>query len=223
MARIQLLGEVKYPGTYPILEERSTLYSVVKQAGLFTDKADLSKARIIRWSVANQHDPEYSSLKLFDAQNMDQTEISYLKMKNRYDPPTLTVDFVKLFNDNDMKHDVLLCDGDQIEIPYKTQTVNVVGFVKHPGIVTFKAGESYRYYIELAGGFAYRARTGSVRLIKGNSGKWEKVSRSTVIEVGDTIFIPEKDEFDGWIFFKDVLLVASQVTTIILVVKNLAQ
>jgi len=221
MSQVHLLGEIKHPGVYPINEEETTLFNVVKQAGFFTDRADLTHARVIRWSAAERYDPEYYGLKQFEWGNMSQFEISYVKTKNRFDPPVVSVDFVKLFRDHDLSKDVLLHNGDEIEIPYKTQTVNVIGFVNHPGLITYKQGESYEYYINLAGGFSFNAKRSMIRILKGATGKWVLATKHTVIEVGDTIFIPEKDDLDLWSLFKDTLLVVSQVTTIILVVRNL--
>ena len=221
MSLVKVFGEVQHPGLYPIQDEKTTLYKVIKQSGNLTKNADLGNARIIRWSLANQHDPEYSGLKDFEPENMSQTEASYYKNKNRFDPPVVYVDFKKLFEEDDMSYDVGLQNGDEIEIPFLTKTVNVVGFVKHPGLITFKQGESFKYYIEMAGGFSHKANRTEVQLLRAGNYKWDVARKSNVIYAGDTIFIPEKDDLDSWLIFKDILLVLSQVTTVIIVVRNL--
>lgn len=221
MSLVKVFGEVKYPGVYPIQPEKTTLYTVIKQSGFPTKNADLSKARIIRWSVANAHDPEYYSLKTFGVENMSQMEASYYKVKNRFDPPTVNADFKRLFEDEDMSCDVELRNGDEIEIPFLTKTVNVVGFVKYPGLVPYKEGESFKYYIELAGGFAHKANRTEVHMLRSGTSKWDVARKANIIYAGDVIFVPEKDDLDAWLIFKDILLVLSQVTTVIIVVRNL--
>jgi hypothetical protein len=60
-----------------------------------------------------------------------------------------------------------------------------------------------------------------LRLIKAHSGTWMKPKKSTPIEIGDTIFVPEKQEVDWWELSKDLLLVASQVATVLIMIKSL--
>jgi protein involved in polysaccharide export with SLBB domain len=93
--------------------------------------------------------------------------------------------------------------------------------VNNPGLIHYVPGENFHYYIQKAGGYSWNARKGMLRLIKAHSGTWMKPKKSTPIEIGDTIFVPEKQEVDWWELSKDLLLVASQVATVLIMIKSL--
>jgi len=59
-----------------------------------------------------------------------------------------------------------------------------------------------------------------MRLIRSQSGMWLKPKNKTPVELGDTIFVPEKQEIEYWELWKDILLVASQIATIVLVIRS---
>jgi protein involved in polysaccharide export with SLBB domain len=92
--------------------------------------------------------------------------------------------------------------------------------VNRPGLVKWVPGKNVEYYIEKAGGFSWNARKGKIRLIKAQTSKWIKPKKNTPVEIGDTIFVPEKTEIDYWEMWKDILLIVSQIATIILVVQS---
>jgi len=130
------------------------------------------------------------------------------------------VDFKKLFTDKDTDQDISLREHDLIEVPTLSPTVNVAGQVNNPGLIRFKPGRDFEYYIEKAGGYSWNARKGKMRLIKAQTGKWIKPKKDTPIEIGDTIFVPEKQETEYWELWKDLLLVASQIATILIVIRS---
>lgn len=53
--------------------------------------------------------------------------------------------------------DIVLREGDVIEIPEYNNTVRISGAVMYPNTVSFEDGKTLKYYIEQAGGY------GSVR------------------------------------------------------------
>lgn len=64
----------------------------------------------------------------------------------------LNADLEKLYSDNDDDFDVLLRDGDNINIPSKPNTILLKGEVNNSGLFKFIPGESVKDYIEKAGG-----------------------------------------------------------------------
>jgi len=218
---VRIQGEVVFPGVYPINENITTLSDMIVSCGGFTGKANLNSAKVIRTATSNEDDPEYKRLQQMTVTEMQDMEYEYYKTLSRLEAPAVVVDFVKLFVNKEKDRDVLLRDRDIIDIPAITPTVNVAGQVNSPGLVNFIEGKSYEYYIGEAGGFSWNANKGKTRLIKAQTGRWIKPKKNTTIEIGDTIFVPEKQELEYWELWKDMLLIVSQIATILLVIRSI--
>jgi len=216
-------GEVEFPGGYAIEDGRTTLYDILVASGGPTQKADLQNAFLQRKSSEDVVDPEFERLKIMLVEDMTPLEYEYFKTKSREMRGKFATDFQKLWLENDPEFNFLLKTGDFIFIPDKTVTVTISGQVKNPGLVTYLEGKNYLYYVDKAGGFAWRARKGKIRLIKANTGEWMKPNKNTPIEVGDMVFIPEKPEIDYWDLTKDIMSIAAQIATVIIVIQNVAK
>ena len=218
---VKLTGEVKYPGVYPIEEDRVKLTEIIAVCGGFTPKADLENSRVIRWSLAEIEDPEFERLSAMTVAEMSNMEYEYFKNRSREEAPGVVVDFASLFNDKNQALDIVLKDKDEIVVPLFLPTVKVAGQVNNPGLINYEPDRNVDYYIAKAGGYSWNARKSKLRLIKAQSGTWLKPRSSTRIDIGDTIFVPEKKEYDYWELVKDILLVTTQVATIIVVTRTL--
>jgi protein involved in polysaccharide export with SLBB domain len=217
---VKVTGEVKYPGLYPIEEDQVKLTDIITACGGFTLKANLENARVRRWSLTEVEDPEFDRLSAMTVAEMSNMEYEYFKNRSREEAPEVVVDFVKLFQNNNKALDIVLKDKDEIEVPPLLPTVKVAGQVNNPGLVNYEPGKSYEYYINKTGGYSWNARKSKLRLIKAQSGTWLKPHKSTQIDIGDTIFVPEKKEYEYWELVKDILLVTTQVATIIVVTRT---
>ena len=220
---VTVSGEVEFPGGYAIEDGKTTLYDILVESGGPTPKADLQNAYLQRRSREDVIDSEYERLKKMLIEDMTPLEYEYFKTKSREMRGKFATNFQKLWFENDPEFNFLLKTGDHIYIPDKTVTVTVSGQVKNPGLVTYSEGENYLYYIDKAGGFAWRARKGKIRLIKANTGEWLKPNENTPVEVGDMVFIPEKPEMDYWDLTKDIMTIAAQIATVIIVIQNVAK
>ncbi|MDK9699148.1 MAG: SLBB domain-containing protein [bacterium] len=215
---VTVQGEVKFPGDYPVDEKSTKLSDVLQAAGGLTDRANSEEVSLVRRTLMMIPDPEYNRLFGLKREEMNWTEYEYLKAKRRDLEPKIVVDVAKLAaNESEATKNVVLFDGDVVRVPRKIVTVKVLGQVTKPGLVVFESGKSFKYYIEQAGGYTFKAYTGKIRIIKAQSGQWLKAKSSTPIDVGDTIFIPEKPETDWWASYKDAMLVLSQLATLYLV------
>ncbi len=87
--------------------------------------------------------------------------------------------------------DVVLEDGDIINIPERPTTVSISGAVMLPSAVLFEPGQSFQYYIDRAGGVTADAATDNVLIIRA-SGALIRYKKGIRIEVGDNILIPTK-------------------------------
>jgi polysaccharide export outer membrane protein len=216
--QVTVKGEVLYPGEYDIEEDKTELSEVITKAGGFTADASLAEAEMIR--VYNVVDPEFERLKNISVADMTKSEYDYFKLRARETPGRVAVDFGRLFLEGQNEYDVVLKNGDIINIPPKSMVVNVSGSVVNPGLVPYKQGEDYKYYIERAGGLSWKARESKIQVVKGLTGERLRPSKSREIDPGDTILVPEKPERDYWGFFKDTMIVLGNLATIYLVVQQ---
>jgi protein involved in polysaccharide export with SLBB domain len=211
-------GEVFYPGVYDIEEDQTKLSEVIARAGGFTPDASLAEAEMIR--VYNVVDPEFERLKSIPVADMTKSEYDYFKLRARETSGKMAADFEKLFLEGLRKYDIVLKNGDIINIPPKSMVVNVSGSVVNPGLVPYESGEDYRYYIKRAGGLSWKARKSKIQIVKGLTGERLRPSKSRKIDPGDTILVPEKPERDYWGFFKDTMIVLGNLATVYLVVRQ---
>ncbi len=216
--QVTIDGEVLYPGVYDIVEDQTKLSEVIAKARGFTPDASLAEAEMIR--AYDIVDPEFERLKNIPVADMTKSEYDYFKLRARETAGRVAVDFEKLFLEGQREYDIVLKNGDVINIPPKSMVVNVSGSVVNPGLVPYKSGEDYKYYIKRAGGLSWKARKSKIQIVKGLTGERLRPSRSRKIDPGDTILVPEKSERDYWGFFKDTMLVLGNLATIYLVVQQ---
>jgi hypothetical protein len=75
---------------------------------------------------------------------------------------------------------------------------------------------TYEDYINLAGGYGWRALDDEVRVIKANTGEWIEAEDIDSLEPGDTIWIPEDPPGPKfWDVFTTALQITGQVAAII--------
>jgi polysaccharide export outer membrane protein len=213
---VKVEGKIKYPGWYKIVKDSTTLREIVNEAGGFMEDASLTEASLTRKIGTEEYDPEFERLKQIPRVDMTDDEYDYLKAKSRERPGRVVVDFEKLFNDNELNEDVILERGDIINVPEAKNYVNLLGQVVNPGRVIYENGLTVDDYIELAGGFGWRAIEGEVRVIKAKTGEWIEADDVDSLDPGDTIWIPEEPPGPKfWEVFTSVLQVTGQIAAVI--------
>jgi len=215
---VEVRGEVKFPGFYPIVQDSTTLKMILLQAGGFTEEALIGEAKLIRKHAAVLEDKEFDRLKSMTRDDMSKLEYEYFVMKqNSAEIHEIVVDFAKLMMRDDPSQDVALQDGDVIFIPQTPNVVLISGRVGKPGGVVHKANADLNYYIAQAGGYAWDADHKRTKVIKvtGEIRDDEEVDRFVP---GDRVWVPRKSEHDYWQIFRDIMLVAGQVATMYLVI-----
>ena len=219
---IEVFGEIKFPGTYAIDEDITTLLDILKIAGGPTYRADLQNSFLQRKSHEDLVDPEFNRLKKMTIDEMTTIEYEYFKAKSRELKGKFSANFEKIWK-NHQSTEITLKNGDFIYVSRQTSTVNITGSVKNPGLTSFIPNQNYLYYIEKSGGLAWNARKSKIRIIKANTGEWLKPNKKTIVEVGDMIFVPEKIEHDYWQITKDVMKIMAEIATVIIVIQNVTQ
>lgn len=91
--------------------------------------------------------------------------------------------------------DIVLCEGDVIEIPEYNNTVRISGAVMYPNTVSFEDGKTLKYYIEQAGGYGFRAKKSKAYIVymNGQVKRAKKGSRE-LIQPGCEVIVPVKEK-----------------------------
>jgi protein involved in polysaccharide export with SLBB domain len=213
---VSIDGYVMYPGFYKIIEDKTTLIDIIKEAGGFRKEASLTEAYLTRTLGTIENDPEFERLKLIPRVDMSDDEYDYLKAKSRQRKGRVTVDFYKLFIQKENTENVLLKRGDIISVPEAKNYIIMLGQVINPGNIIFQPNLNYKDYIDLAGGYGWRAKKGDVRIIKSNTGEWVDADESETLKPGDAIWVPEKPQPPKfWDVFTTSLTIIGQVAAIV--------
>ncbi len=222
-ALVEVQGEVVFPGFYPIKKDSTYLSHIIQAAGGLTGEALIGEAKLVRTRDAVIEDKEYERLAQMSRSEMSNSEYEYFVMKHNSDNvDEIVVDFERLLFQGDSTEDVLLKDGDLINIPKRPGVVYVSGRVSKPGGILFKPGAGFDYYIQKAGGYTWDARKRQTKIIK-VTGEIKKRRQIKAFEPGDRIFVPRKQDRDYWRSFYDVVIVLGQLAAVYLVVRTATQ
>jgi len=223
MNRVVLFGELKHPGYYAIDPGHTKLRELIQRAGGFTSEASISDAVLIRRQMV-ERDPEYDRIAQIDPEKRTDEETEYFRVKNRERSGVITINFQQLMDGKETEN-VTLVNEDSLYVPRIKGFVKVSGKVKNPGNVTYKPGAGYAYYIDLAGGYGWRADIDNEQIIKGKTGEKFLASNTEdyTLESGDAIFVPEEPPGDFWTGFTTAIAVTAQLMTILAVVVNLTK
>jgi len=228
-AQVRVSGEVKFPGVYVIEEGVETLTDLVERAGGLTDEASLAEARLVRGLYRSRPHPIEREIAgvLETDMTEDWKDSDLTKTLSREPKGTVALDYEALFlsdeeaDDDDQPRDVLLMDGDVLDIPRATRLVRVAGQVNNPGLVALVDGEGHNHYIRLAGGYGSKADKRGTVLIRPGGGQRIKAGGREV-RAGDIIWVPKRPDYSWWGITKDILTVAAQIATVWLVVDSIA-
>jgi len=217
--QVLILGEVKYPGFYAIDSDSTYLSQVLDKTGGYTRLASLAEAEMTRFTDKEIADREFKRLQLMNVSDMSDLEYEYFKVKSREKPGRVAVNFQELY---ELKNgsDIKLKNGDVIIVPRASEVINVSGEVANPGLLGYNPDYKYMDYIELAGGFSFRANKGKIRIIKGPTGEWKKAKGNTPLRPGDTILVPEKKKRNYFNTLKDIMAFSANAATVFLVIRE---
>lgn len=226
--QVTLAGEVRFPGAYAALKGER-LSSVIARAGGFTQNAYLKAAQFIRVSTQKSQqeaiDKLIEQLEVEIAQKAQDVSGAFDKedieanrevvrarkslvaqLKKARAQGRVVIRLAEVEKLKGTSADVLLEDGDRLEVPKKMNVVNVVGRVYNPtGVVYDPARDTLGYYLRTVGGPTESADRDHIFLLKANGSVVTKDNvdggfflfgdrgiLSAKVEPGDSIVVPEK-------------------------------
>ena len=213
---VYITGEIKYPGVYAIEPGKTTIGDALEKVGGFTARADQTKLIINNKSIALIPDREKDRILLIPNENGSPEEKAYIKARMLTKKGTIESSSleqaVSLMN-------LPLVNDDEIVILENFDYIEILGGVLKPGRYPYTANITFDEYVDLAGGITNTA-TRKKFIIKAGTGQRLPIKKTVQIENGDTIFIPEKMEYNKWIILKDILASLGQVAALIVVIQN---
>ena len=196
---VEIVGEINYPGTYPIKIGTTTISDIIRLAGGFLPSADSSKIYINNKTIVKIPDRELERILLKDEINRSIEEKAYVKARIRTEKGALETSLNTIKNNN-----YLVTNNDVIFIQKYFPYVEVIGAVESPGRYPFSSANNANDYIKLAGGATKNASRKRF-VIKSTTGQRLKVSRNLDLQYGDVVFIPEKVDYNEWYAAKELV------------------
>ena len=177
---VQILGEVKYPGTYSILRKNEKISSLIKRSGGLTNYAYLDGVKLYRkFEVTAENDEEIKEMNISDElkktilNDPDAASIYAEELENynneffSSEPKSLKqinldmvyLDLEKALKSNQSKHNLVLNEGDSIIIPKTMDVVHITGELMNLQGNSISApyfnSKRANYYVKnFAGGFS---------------------------------------------------------------------
>jgi len=213
--KVRVEGHVRSPGEY-LISSTTTLYDVLVQCGGPTPQGDLTTAFVINSYLHGKPDPDIERLKEQPMSSMTPMEYNYLRSKLRQLKGKYSIDLKATWESQGSADNPLLHDSDYIYVPERMDMVWVSGQVRFPGLLPYVEGKKWEQYIADAGGYTNNRRLGGVRIIQSHSGNWIKPDKKININPGDIIFVAEQTDRDTWLDIKDIVLLTSQLVTILI-------
>ena len=187
---IRVTGEVNYEGAFTLEKKNLRLTDAINMAGGVTPDAYVKGARLIR----NMNDEERQRKQaVLDAirNNLEEKDsISWNKMEMSNSYP-IGIDLEKALKEPGGQYDIVLREGDRIDIPEYNGTVRISGDVQFPNTVTYVKGKGAKWYIENAGGYSESAKKKKAFIVYPN-GMMDVLAKGTNVEPGSEIIVPSK-------------------------------
>ena len=198
-------GQANFPGTYAMTKKNYRISDLIRDCGGITDQGYVRGASLIRTMTKEERERRDANnlraqIDIYEEGLRDGKELnlqvadSLLALKaitaNTY---SIAVDLEEATKKPGSIYDLVLREGDVLNIPKPEYTVKVSGEVMHPVSMAFEKGKSAKYYINHAGGYARKAykrhaygvhMNGSVMKLSGRT--------SRHIEPGTEIIVPSK-------------------------------
>ena len=213
---VKISGEVLYPGSYGIEFKDERVSRLIEKAGGLTDLAYLDGATLLRRTLLSERqrkkrEETLSNLnigsKVKTTEGLDPTldlDAATTTLEGEeadsYINEDIAIDLRRILsNPNDITHDLILQDGDEIVIPKRLETVRIEGEVLYPTTVKYNSGRNFLEYISSAGGYTRKSAKGSayVRYPNGSVDRTRKfmfMRFHPKVEPGSEIVIPPKAE-----------------------------
>jgi protein involved in polysaccharide export with SLBB domain len=217
---VQIIGSYRGPSYFTVRKE-TRLHDLLNHIPIDPNMADYGSIYIMRKSVAaRQKEMLEDSLNRLERSVFTAPANSDGEASIRTKEAELVMQFVEkarkvqplgkvVVSDNGVIANIMLEQGDQIVIPYKTDLIQVGGEVMMPQAVVYNEGAKLDDYVAWAGGFTDRANDKRIAVVHAN-GLMEFQDAGSV-RPGDQILVMPKVDSKMMQSIKDITQVIYQV------------
>ena len=162
--RVAVNGEINFPGNYTIEMKNERISDLVERAGGLSPYAFLEGASLIR---ENPYYKDAAINNVFDNLNETGTEDANLNNKRSF---KVGIDLEKILAEGgkESKYNLVLQNGDRLEIPSVKETVKVQGEILAPSLIRYDKTNTLKDYINKSGGFSSKAKKSKTYVIYSN-------------------------------------------------------
>lgn len=215
---VGIAGEVLYPGQYVLAQKGERLSDLVRKAGGLNPDAYVTGARLVRKLNKDEKTRVESLLKFSKQSGKDSIDLSRLDIGDSY---YVGIQLAKALSKPGSEFDIILREGDVLNVPQYTGTVKVSGAVMYPNTVVYEKGAGLSHYIGQGGGFADRAKRRKVFIVymNGTVAK-SKTFEKAKVEPGCEVIVPVKPPRKG-VGLAEIMSIATSTTSMAALVTSI--
>ncbi|ECL9187922.1 polysaccharide biosynthesis/export family protein [Campylobacter coli] len=222
----------EHSGLKTLVVRKGTTLEDVSRLIVANGQSDVNALQVFRKSVAKtQKDLINAQLKELETLALTSPSVTSQGAAIKAEQAKLILEFIQRAKELEPKGqividkpksygEVILEEGDTINVPSKNNLIIVQGEVTLPGAFVYNKGEDLKYYINLAGGYGERADTSKVLVIR-NNGKAQRYSGSVDMMPGDSVLVLPKVESENLQIFSMLTQILYQIAVATNVVLNL--
>lgn len=193
---ITLTGQVIKPGPYGLQSKDERLSDLIKRCGGLSDFAFIEGATLVRENVLSQLELE-TKRKQLDALKATGNATLEVEAVAEVTRERIGIDLDKAIKNPGSNYDIILQNGDVLNIPKKPQTVKLSGEVLYPNTTQFDEGFTFKDYISRAGGYTSQSLKGKSYILYANGSvdRTKKIfgfNKYPKIRPGSEIIVPVK-------------------------------
>ncbi|EGK8182158.1 polysaccharide export protein [Campylobacter coli] len=222
----------EHSGLKTLVVQKGTTLEDVSRLIVANGQSDMNALQVFRKSVAKtQKDLINAQLKELETLALTSPSVTSQGAAIKAEQAKLILEFIQRARELEPKGqividkpksyaEVILEEGDTINVPSKNNLIIVQGEVTLPGAFVYNKGENLKYYINLAGGYGERADTSKVLVIR-NNGKAQRYSGSVDMMPGDSVLVLPKVESENLQIFSMLTQILYQIAVATNVVLNI--
>ncbi|EHG5109386.1 polysaccharide export protein [Campylobacter coli] len=212
----------EHSGLKTLVVRKGTTLKDVSRLIVANGQSDMNALQVFRKSVAKtQKDLINAQLKELETLALTSPSVTSQGAAIKAEQAKLILEFIQRAKELEPKGqividkpksygEVILEEGDTINVPSKNNLIIVQGEVTLPGAFVYNKGEDLKYYINLAGGYGERADTSKVLVIR-NNGKAQRYSGSVDMMPGDSVLVLPKVESENLQIFSMLTQILYQI------------
>lgn len=222
----------EHSGLKTLVVRKGTTLEDVSRLIVANGQSDMNALQVFRKSVAKtQKDLINAQLKELETLALTSPSVTSQGAAIKAEQAKLILEFIQRARELEPKGqividkpksygEVILEEGDTINVPSKNNLIIVQGEVTLPGAFVYNKGEDLKYYINLAGGYGERADTSKVLVIR-NNGKAQRYNGSVDMMPGDSVLVLPKVESENLQIFSMLTQILYQIAVATNVVLNI--